>query len=57
VRDAVSCNAFGRDLGKPGAISRSFTKTGLLARELAAKRLVSFRKHQAGNGWLEGGRS
>ncbi|WP_348264879.1 hypothetical protein P8935_10155 [Telmatobacter sp. DSM 110680] len=52
MRVAVAGNALGRDLGKPGALFRSFTKTGLLARELAAKRLVSLgNTRQATAGW------
>jgi hypothetical protein len=39
------------------SLSVGFWRDGASARELAVKRLVSFRKHQAGNGWLEGGRS
>jgi len=34
-----------------------FTETGLRARELAIEATRPLGKHQAGNGWLEGGRS
>jgi hypothetical protein len=50
-------NADGRNLGNRKRYPWSFWRDGASARELAVKGLVSFRKHQAGNGWLEGGRS
>ena len=51
-------NAVGRDLGNREPVIRgSFTRDGASSQRAGGKATRLLGKHQAGNGWLEGGRS
>jgi len=54
---AVADNALGRDPGRLRPSIREFHKDGASSQRAGGKATRLLGKHQAGNGWLEGGRS